>query len=199
MAQPMDLPGFRYALLPVNVVQPESGAFDLVFDVAPENGLDAFKFGREKPEVQFLVEVFGDDLGIIVEFKHHIFAVLDDRDAIVPFFGKSPDQGAVGAGDVRDFERDAGKFQNAALHDAERTPRKLNQFNHVKITAFNDAVTLKPGQRNNKPKHRFTLSPGGTKVALWHLIMTQPSLWTPIFRRTKRPGWPPATRSARRR
>src|ERR1700690_4187945 len=47
---------------PVNVVQPEGGAFNLVFDGAPEDGLDAFEFSRKKSEVQFLVEIFGDDL-----------------------------------------------------------------------------------------------------------------------------------------
>jgi hypothetical protein len=32
----------------------------------------------------------------------------------------------------RDVGRTTGKFKDVALDDAERTPRKLNQFNHVK-------------------------------------------------------------------
>jgi hypothetical protein len=46
-----------------------------------------------------------------------------------------PDEGTVLTRDVDDFETGSGKFQDAALDDAIRAPRYLNQLNHVKITA----------------------------------------------------------------
>ena len=52
----------RHHLVPVNVVEPEPGAFDLVLDVAPDNGLHALQFPREQPKLKFGVEVLGDDL-----------------------------------------------------------------------------------------------------------------------------------------
>ena len=123
--------GRRHELLPVNVVEPEAGAFDLVFDVAPEDGVHALQCLGEQAELEFGVEIFGDDLRIVVDFKDDGPAVPDDGHAVIALPGQSPDQGAVGRGNVGDFEGGAGKFQNAALDDAERTPRKLNQFNHL--------------------------------------------------------------------
>jgi hypothetical protein len=32
-----------------------------------------------------------------------------------------------------DFEFGAGEFQNTTLHEAERAPRKLNEFNHADV------------------------------------------------------------------
>ena len=66
------------------------------------------------------------------DLEDHGFAVPDDRHAVVALLGQSPDQRAVLIGNIGDFERRPGKFQDAPLDDAERTPRKLNQFNHVK-------------------------------------------------------------------
>ena len=42
-------------------------------------------------------------------------------------------QGTVADRNIGDFEFGPGKLQNTTLHDTERTPRKLNQFDHVKI------------------------------------------------------------------
>ena len=50
--QKCELLGGRHVFLPVNVVEPERRAFDFVFDVAPEDGLDALKLEREQAELQ---------------------------------------------------------------------------------------------------------------------------------------------------
>ena len=68
---------------------------------------------------------------MVVGLEHHGFAVPDDGHAVVALAGQPPDQRAVAVGDVDDSEAGAGVLQNAPLHDAERTPGKLNEFNHV--------------------------------------------------------------------
>ena len=57
----------------INVVQPESRAFDFVFNVMPENGLHAFEAGGKKIELQFFVEIFGDNLRIVVRLETRCF------------------------------------------------------------------------------------------------------------------------------
>jgi len=126
----------RDVLPPINVVQPEGRAFNVIFDITPEEGLDAFQFGWKKAELQFFIKVFGHDLRIVVELKNHIPAVPDRRHAVITLFGQFPDPRTVLVRNVDEFERRAGKFQDAALNEAERTPRKLNQFNHVKLVAL---------------------------------------------------------------
>src|SRR5271154_831960 len=123
----------RHQFLPINIIQPESNCLNFIFDESPKNGLDAAQFRRKQIELKFFVQVFGNDLRIIVDFKYNRFAVTNDRHAIITLFGQFPDQRAVLIQDVCDFEGRTGKFQNAALNEAERTPRKLDQFNHVKI------------------------------------------------------------------
>ena len=125
----------RDVFLVINVVEPERRAFDFVFDEFPQDGLDAAPFCRKQSQFQLLVEIFGDDLRIFGDFKNHIFAVADDRHAVIALLREFPDEGTVLVGNVCDFERRAGKFQDAPLDKAKRTPWKLNQFNHVKIIA----------------------------------------------------------------
>ena len=145
--------GQRDKFLPINVVEPERRAFDLVFDAAPEDGLHVAPFVREQSEFEFLVEILGDDLRIVVDFKNHILAVADDRHAVITLLRQFPDQRAVLVWNVCDFERRAGKFQNAPLHDAKRTPRNLNQFNHVEnLLAY--TFNLSRALAADKPKSR---------------------------------------------
>ena len=122
---------------PVNVRQLETRTFDLVLDVTPDEGLHAFQFRGEESELELAVEVFGDDLRIFAHLEHYALAVFDDRHTIVALFSQFPNQRTVTVGDVGGFEPDSGEFQDAALDDAERTPRKLNQFNHVKSISRN--------------------------------------------------------------
>src|ERR1035437_416699 len=191
-----------HIFLPINIVQPERRALDFIFNAAPEDGLDVAPFVWKQAKFEFFVEIFGDDLRIVADFKQHVPAVLDDRHAVITLLGEFPDPRAVLVGNVDDSEADSGKFQDAPLNDAERTPRKLNQLNHVKSSnCVTDGRTLGFALHADKRKHHFTLSRCGTKVATWLLITMQRSLWTRIFKRTNRlTARPhPTTRSVRRR
>ena len=107
----------RHKLAEVNVVQFERHTFNVVLDVAPEQGLFALEFCGEQTELELLVEVFTDDLGIFVGLEDHAAAIADDRHAVVAFLGKLPDQGAVvGLFEIVDFESNAGKAQDVPLH-----------------------------------------------------------------------------------
>src|SRR5688572_2006168 len=120
---------------PVDVRELKTRTFNVVLDVAPKDGLLALKFRREKAEAEFLIEIFRDDLRVVAQLEHHIATVLDDRHAVIALFGELPDQGTVAVGNVDDLEQDSGEFEDATLDNAERTPRKLNQFNHVKASS----------------------------------------------------------------
>ena len=58
----MHLFGFRNKFLPVNVVQAERRAFDLVLNETPKNRLNAFQFGGEQSEIEFRIEILRDHL-----------------------------------------------------------------------------------------------------------------------------------------
>lgn len=120
---------------PINIVEPERATFDVVFDIAPENGLHIAPAIGKQAKLEFIVEIFRDDLRIVIDFKNDFASVADDRHTVVALLRQFPDQRAVLIGNVRDFEWRARKFQNAALHDAERTPRKLDKFNHAEMFA----------------------------------------------------------------
>ena len=117
-------------LPPVDVIEAEAETLNFVFDMPPQNGLDPFEFPGEQAQMIFGINVLGDDLGIIAYLKDDGLAVADNGDAIVAFAGELPDPGTVAVGDIGDFEAGPGKFEDAALNDAEGTPRKLNEFDH---------------------------------------------------------------------
>jgi hypothetical protein len=83
--------------------------------------------------LQLGVEVFGDDLGKFVGLKNDGAAVLDDGHAVIAVPAETPDQRAVGWGDVDRFEGHAGEFQNPALNQTKRTPWKLDKFDHLSL------------------------------------------------------------------
>src|SRR5580765_5272238 len=126
-----ELVGFGNQFTPVNVVELETETFHLVFNVSPEQRLDAFQITREKAELELVVEVLRDHLRIVVGLEHDGFAVPDDGHGVVAPASQTPDQRAVAVGDVEDAEADAGVLQNPPLHDAERTPGKLNELDHA--------------------------------------------------------------------
>src|SRR3989442_15857817 len=68
---------------------------------------------------------------MVVGFEPPGFAVPDDGHGVVASAGQPPDQRAVAVGDVDDSEAGGGVLQNAPLHDAERTPGKLNELDHA--------------------------------------------------------------------
>jgi len=130
---PHEGPPFRFGheLLPVNIVEFETAAFHFAFNAAPEDALHAFTLAREQAELKFIIQILPDHLRVVVGFKHDGFAVFDDRHAVITALGQLPNQRALRVGDVDDVEFCAGVFQDAALHDAKRTPGKLNQLNHA--------------------------------------------------------------------
>ena len=72
--------------LPINIIQLEADAFDLVFDVAPKDALLAFQFPRKQTELQLRIQVFGNYLRIFVHLKNNRPSILNDRNAVVPLF-----------------------------------------------------------------------------------------------------------------
>ena len=118
--------------LEINIVQLETHRLDLVFKITPENGLLAFESGREQVELQLGVNVAGNVLGFVAGFKDDLAAVLDDGHGMVLFAGQLPDHIPVHVtGQVGDIEFRAGKLEHPPLHDAERAPGELDQFNHA--------------------------------------------------------------------
>ena len=51
-----------------------------------------------------------------------------------------------------DFERLPGEFENTTLNEAKRTPRKLNQLNHVTVQVALAGATLGLRWRGDKSK-----------------------------------------------
>src|SRR5206468_6382231 len=109
-----------------NVVKLETDAFDVIFNGAPEDGLHPFEFPGKQANLEIGVEVFRDDLRVVVDLEDDLFAVADDRHAIIALFGQTQDQAAITVRDVGDFETGAGEFQDPALDDAEGAPGELN-------------------------------------------------------------------------
>ena len=130
---PHESPPFAFGdqLLPVNVIEFEAVSFHFALKEAPEDALHAFQFARKQAQLKSVIEIFGDDLGVLVGFEHHGAAFFDDRHGVIAALGQLPDERAIGVGDVDNFEPGAGVFQNAPLHDAKRTPRELNQLDHA--------------------------------------------------------------------
>src|SRR5665213_1471597 len=174
-SQELQLLRRRDIFLPINVVEPERRALDFAFDEAPENGLDAAPLFWKQTESEFFVEIFGDDLRIVGNFKNHILPVADDRHAVITLLREFPDQRAVLVWDVRDFEGRAGKFEDAPLGNAERTPRNLDQFNHYKKSSPTDACNLRLARERDERKHRFTQNCNRVRFATW-LNTTRPNL-----------------------
>src|SRR4051812_12616936 len=61
VAKESKLIGFRNKFLPINIVQPKAQPFDFVFDMLPENGLDAAPFRGKNSKLNFFIQIFGDD------------------------------------------------------------------------------------------------------------------------------------------
>src|SRR5215831_8826217 len=121
----------RDQFLPVNVVQLERHAFDLIFDVPPENRLHSLPSPREQSQSEFAVDILRNHLGVLADLENDRFAIADNRHCIVAFPRQAPNQRTVAIGNIDNFELCSGEFQDAALDDAKRAPGKLNQLNHV--------------------------------------------------------------------
>src|SRR5581483_8023541 len=99
-------------------------------DGAPDEGLQAIQLAWEEAQIEFAVEVLGDDLGVVVRFENHPPSIPDDGHAIVTVACHPPNHGTVGIGNVGNMERVAGEFQDSPLHYTKWAPGKLNQLNH---------------------------------------------------------------------
>ena len=126
VAQIPELIGLGDDFLPIDVIQLERAAFDFLLDVAPQNGLNTAQFRGEKPELELVVQILCNDLGIVLQFEYHGVSVLDDRDLIVSLFGEFPNQRSFSGGDIDDLESSSGEFKDLPLNDTEWAPRKLN-------------------------------------------------------------------------
>lgn len=156
VADEQEAVGFGNLVAPIDVVEFEPEAFDVVLDVAPEDLLDADPFAGKEIELIFFVDVFGDDLGGVAGFENDRGIVFEDGNLVVPLAGDFPDEGAVAIGDVADFEFGAGEFEDAPRDDAERAPRKLNQLDH-----FCWGQLERTGGRRQNDSWEFCVSGGG--------------------------------------
>ena len=52
----------RQELFEINIVQPETHRFNFVLDVTPEDILEAFPWAGKQTQLQFFVQIFGNDL-----------------------------------------------------------------------------------------------------------------------------------------
>src|SRR5437016_3474176 len=69
---PHESPPFAFGdqLLPVNVIEFEAVSFHFALKEAPEDALHAFQFARKQAQLKSVIEIFGDDLGVLVGFEH---------------------------------------------------------------------------------------------------------------------------------
>lgn len=120
----------RNKLSKVRIVQAKRCAFQVVVDVTPEDALQPVPLFWKESELELGVDILRDDLGVFIDLEDDALAVLDDRHLIVAFFAKTPDQGAVGRGNVDHFMARAAVVQDAFLDEAIGAPWDLNEFNH---------------------------------------------------------------------
>ena len=117
----------------MSVVQFKGQLFNVIFDVTPEDGLLTFKFSRKQTELQLLIEILADDLGVFASFKDDVAPVFKNWRCVITPLGELPNERTIpGEFEVGGFEARSGKFEQLPLHDAERTPRKLDELNHFK-------------------------------------------------------------------
>src|SRR6185436_18846394 len=62
--------GLGNEIAPVNVREFEARPFDVVLNVAPENGLQALEFRRKQAQGKFLIQILGDDLRLLVQLEY---------------------------------------------------------------------------------------------------------------------------------
>src|SRR4051812_3340899 len=74
---------FRDVFLPIDVVEFERHAFDVILDITPDDLLDAHPVMRKKAKREFFANVFGNHLRRVVRLKNDSFAVLKDRNLII--------------------------------------------------------------------------------------------------------------------
>src|SRR6266498_784932 len=60
----------------VSVVELEGQSLDVVLDVAPDNPLQAVPLGREQAQLQFRVEILGDDLRVLIHLEKRVAPIL---------------------------------------------------------------------------------------------------------------------------
>ena len=125
---------FRNHLLPIDVVQFEAHSFDAVLEVTPQDILQSLVSAREEIESQFLIQIFGDYLGIGIRLEESLFTIPQHRHLIVALTSHLPHERTVAIWNIGDLKFGAGEFEDATLDDAEWAPRKLNQFQHSRAT-----------------------------------------------------------------
>jgi hypothetical protein len=118
-------------LFPVDIVQFESKAFDFVFDIAPDDALDAVEFVGEKAKLKLGIEVLGHHLRLVPELEDDLFAVLDDRHLVIAAASEPPHQGPIVVGDIDEFVACVGIIEDAPDYNAEGAIGKLNEFDHT--------------------------------------------------------------------
>jgi hypothetical protein len=145
--------GPRHKFLPKNVIELETTAFDLILDETPKNTVHAPNSLWEEVQLELGIDVFCDDLRFVVSFKDDGAPIAKDGHSVIALASQPPDQAAITVGNVGDFKRGARKLQNPPLHQAERAPGDLDQFNHLytlKTLLYRIATTPRLARSNRQ-------------------------------------------------
>lgn len=130
MAAIGELLAFRDKFLKIGIVQLECDRFDIVVDIAPENVLNAVQCMRKQIQLQPIIQIFRNHLGIVVDFEDNVPAIAQDRQLVITFLGQLPDGSTIAGFKVHQLVTHARVFQNSPLHEAVGAPRKLKQLDH---------------------------------------------------------------------
>ena len=85
---------------------------------------------RKQIELQPVVQIFRDHLGIVVDFEDDVLAIAQDRQLVITFLRQLPDGSTIAGLKIHQLMTHARVFQNSPLHEAVRAPRKLIQLDH---------------------------------------------------------------------
>ncbi len=77
---------------PINIVELKGQRLDLAFYAAPENGLQPLQFRGKQAQAEFVIQVFREDLGVVIRFKNHFASVLENGNPVIALPGEAPDQ-----------------------------------------------------------------------------------------------------------
>lgn len=115
----------------VDVIQTKADAFDIILDVTPEDALESAQFTGEEAELELVIEILGDDLGIFLRLEDDLTTVLQHRHLIVALLGELPDDGAVVVGDFDGLVGNLSEVEDASLNDYKRAVFKSVKLDHM--------------------------------------------------------------------
>ena len=114
----------------IAVVDLEADPFEVIFDVAGQDGLNAFFVSREQAKFEFAVDVARDLLSEVGEIGDGGSAIDQAGNCVGAAFCCANNGIALLRRDVLDAVRNPIAFEDAANGDAKRRPGKLDECDH---------------------------------------------------------------------